>query len=96
MGDSTVIKAVSLKDFSQWVTDMLNQVFQAIQGLSTPLFMVIIAVSGFVLVLGVLFGSSRLRGAGGGGLILVFVAYLIVKHADTIIGVLESIGQSAP
>lgn len=96
MEGQTEVKAVSLNDFSHWIIDMLNQVFHAIQGVSTPLFMVFIAISGFVLVLGVLLGSSRLRGAGGGGLVLVVVAYLIVKHADTIVGVLESLGQSAP
>lgn len=90
------VDPVSLNDFTEWVKHMLTQFFGMLTDISTPLFMIFFGLAAFVLVLGILLGSNRMRGAGGGGLIIGVIAFLIVKNADSIIGVLEGFTQSAP
>lgn len=95
-GQNIEVKSVSMSAFTDWVYNMLIQFFQMVQSISVPLFMVLFGIGGITLVIGALFGSSRMRGAGAGALIFGVIAYLIIQQAPAIIGVLEEFVQSGP
>lgn len=90
------VKSVSLDSFTEWVKGILWDSFQFIQGISTPLFMILFGIGAVVLVLGALFGVPRMRGAGVAVLILGAIAYLIVHQAPDIVGVLEGFTRKGP
>ncbi|MFD1362741.1 hypothetical protein [Lentibacillus salinarum] len=96
MNEKGEVESVSLSEFGNWIVETIEQFLTMLQNISSPLFMVVLGISAFVLVLGVLLGSNKLRGAGGGGLLFAIIAFLIVRNAETVVGVLESFTNNAP
>ncbi|MFD1363121.1 hypothetical protein [Lentibacillus salinarum] len=96
MNDSGEVESVTLNEFGNWIVETIEQFLVMLQNISSPLFMMFLGISAFVLVIGIVLGSNRLRGAGGGGLVFAIIAFLIVRNADTVIAVLEGVTNNAP
>ena len=90
------IKSMSLEQFSDWLVGVILQFFYLLQQISVPVFLVMFGLGGIVLVIGMLFGSSKMRGAGGGTLIMAIVGFILVWLAPTIVQILEDIVGTAP
>lgn len=90
------IGSVAFNDFVAWFYNLLIDFFRAIQMISTPIFLIMFGIGGIVLILGFLFSSSKLKGAGGGTLIISAIAYILVMLAPKILAILEDIVKTAP
>mgnify|MGYP006892264047 CR=1 FL=1 len=90
------IEIMSLEQFTEWLVGVLMQFFYLLQEISAPVFLVMFGLGIFVLVVGILFGSSRMRGAGGGTLIMSIVGFILAWLSPTIVEILEDIVSTAP
>jgi len=90
------VESVSMTEFGDWIVEMIEDFIDMMENVSSPFFITVFGISAFVLVLGIVLGSNKLRGAGGGGLIFSIIAFLIIRNADTVVGILESFSQNAP
>lgn len=96
IGQESGIGSVAFSDFVNWFYNLLIDFFQALQMISTPVFLIMFGIGGFVLILGFLFGSSKMRGAGGGTLIISVVAFVLVQFSPHIVEILKDIVKTAP
>lgn len=96
LGAKTDLHTVSMSDFTAWFKGVLVSIVDFLQSISAPLFWICFGVGAMVLVVGILLGSSRMRGAGGGAMILSLICYLFVKNIDTIYGVVNGFIKKAP
>jgi len=87
---------ISMSEFTSWIKGILLSIIDFLQNISAPLFWVLFGFGAIVLVVGILLGSNRMRGAGGGTMILCLICYLIVKKIDTIYGVINGFIDKAP
>ena len=90
------IGSIAFNDFVVWFYSLVIDFFKAIQMISAPVCLVMIGVGGIVLVLGFLFSSSKMKGAGGGTIIISAVAFALVMLAPKILSILEDIVNTAP
>lgn len=96
MDTQITIEPVSLDEFVTWINGILAQIYHFIQYASPPFFMVLFALGAIMLVVGALFGASRIRGAGVATLLLGAIAFLIINNAEAVVGVLESFADRGP
>ncbi|GGK22954.1 hypothetical protein GCM10010965_14780 [Caldalkalibacillus thermarum] len=90
------IRPMSLEQFTDWLVGVILQFFYLLQQISVPIFLVMFGLGGIVLIVGMLFGSSRMRGAGGGTLIMAIFGFILVWLAPTIVQILEDLVSTAP
>lgn len=75
----------------EWIAGMLIKIIEFLQNISPLVIIFAVFIGAILLLVGSLFNSVTLRGAGGAGILAALFAYIVIRNAPAILLIIQDL-----